>query len=85
MIEERQRLAVALRRYFEQGPDTFRTLLEFLEIDYAIAQREGWLDFNNAVCQWEDRIRLAAKTGMSPDSEPSEDANVSSIMRKETG
>jgi hypothetical protein len=56
MNKERKRLATDLRRYFEDGPSTFRTLLEYLHIDYATGMEEGWLDFNNSIVEYEDRI-----------------------------
>jgi len=56
MNEDRKRLAEALRRYFEDGPSTFRGLLDYLELDYETAMAEGWLDFNNAIVEWELRV-----------------------------
>jgi hypothetical protein len=53
---ERRRLADALRRYFDDGPSTFRGLLDYLDLDYATAQLEGWLDFNNAVVEHDGKV-----------------------------
>ena len=54
--DERKRVADALRRYFEEGPGTFRSLLEHLEIDYRTGMDEGWLDFNNAVARHDEKV-----------------------------
>jgi hypothetical protein len=47
--EERKRIADALRRYFEEGPGTYRVLLDYLQVEYATGVEEGWLDLNNAI------------------------------------
>lgn len=60
---ERKRLAECLRHYFEDGPGTYRTLLDYLHIDYITGMSEGWLDFNNAVYQWEQRVRERERSG----------------------
>lgn len=60
---ERQRLADALRRYFEDGPSTFRALIDYLDLDYATAQAEGWLDFNNAIVEHDAKVANGEREG----------------------
>jgi hypothetical protein len=54
--DERRRIAGALRRYFEDGPGTYRVLLDYIEADYATGMQEGWLEFNNAVAAHDEAV-----------------------------
>ena len=38
------------------GPETFRVLIEYLELDYTTAMHEGWLDLTNAIVAHEERV-----------------------------
>lgn len=61
--EERKRLANALRRYFEDGPSTYRGLLDYVDVDYATGMSEGWLDFNNAVVEHDSKVASGEREG----------------------
>ena len=56
LSDERARIAAALRRYFEDGPSTFRGLLDYLDLDYSTAYAEGWMDFNNAIVGHDEMV-----------------------------
>ncbi len=50
--DERKRVAVALRRYFDEMPPllgTYRVLIDYLGLDYRTGMEEGWLDLSNAM------------------------------------
>jgi len=64
--EERTRIAEALRRYFKDGPNSFRVLLEYVGLSYWDAMAEGWLDFNNAVAEHDDRLTQGEKSASTP-------------------
>jgi hypothetical protein len=53
---ERTRIAQALRRYLDDGPGTYRVLLDYLDIEDSDGMREGWLDFNNALAFHGEKI-----------------------------
>jgi hypothetical protein len=61
--EERKRLANALRRYFEDGPSTYRGLLDYIEVDYSTGMHEGWLEFNNAVVVHDGLVASGEREG----------------------
>jgi hypothetical protein len=54
--DERKRIASALRRYFDEGPGTYRTLITYLELDYGDGIHEGWLDLNNAIAEHDAKV-----------------------------
>jgi hypothetical protein len=60
--DERKRIAAGLRRYFEEGPATYRVLLEYIDVDYATGMDEGWLEFNNAVAAHDEKVATGERT-----------------------
>jgi len=53
----------ALIRYLEteHGPSTYRTLIDYLDLDYATGMHEGWLDLNNLLVRLEEGSLAASE------------------------
>jgi hypothetical protein len=54
--DERKRVAAALRQYFDEGPGTYRVLLDYLGLEYRDGIDEGWQDLNNAIAEHDSKV-----------------------------